>query len=180
VELPFGHGKLVAGQSRGWVDALIGGWQLGGTTRWTSGFPASVYMGYVWPTNWDEMGWADLTGQPMGAGFSTSTGSPNVFKNPTQALNAFTYAYPGESGQRNTVRGQGFFNTDMNLQKSWKMPWAEGQSLQLRWSLYNVFNSVRFDVFSMQDQWASSTTFGNYGSTLTNPREMEFALIYKF
>lgn len=180
VELPFGHGKLVGGQSHGWADALIGGWQLGGTTRWTSGFPASVYMGLVWPTNWDEMGWADLTGQPIGAGFSTSTGSPNVFKNPTASLNAFTYAYPGESGQRNTVRGDGFFNTDMNLQKSWKMPYAEGHTLQFRWSLYNVFNSVRFDVFSMQDEWSSSTTFGNYGSTLTNPREMEFALIYKF
>jgi hypothetical protein len=43
-----------------------------------------------------------------------------------------------------------------------------------------VFNNVRFDAFSMQDEVTSSTTFGNYGSTLTNPRVMEFALIYKF
>lgn len=180
VELPFGHGKALAGNASSWLDAIIGGWQLGGTTRWTSGFPVSVFMGYVWPTNWDEMGWADLTGQPIGAGTSTSTGVPNIFKNPTQSINAFTYAFPGESGQRNNVRGDGFFTTDMNLQKSWRIPHTETQSLQLRWSVYNVFNNVRFDAFTMQDQVAASTTFGNYSSTLTNPRVMEFALLYKF
>ena len=179
VELPFGHGKPIAGHAQSWVDAIIGGWQLGGTTRWTSGFPVSVFMGYVWPTNWDEMGWADFTGQPIGAGTSTSTGVPNIFKNPTQAANAFTYAYPGESGQRNTVRGDGFLTTDMNLQKSWRIPHTETHALQLRWSLFNAFNNVRFDAFSMQDE-VSGGNFGNYSSTLTNPREMEFALIYKF
>ncbi len=179
-ELPFGRGKAIGGETNGWVDAIIGGWQLGGTTRWTSGFPVSVFMGYVWPTNWDEMGWADLTGQPIGSGTSTSTGAPNIFQNPTQAVNAFTYAFPGESGVRNPVRGDGFFTTDMNLQKSWKMPYGENQALQLRWSVYNVFNNARFDAFSMQDEVAGGSTFGNYSSTLTNPRVMEFALIYKF
>jgi hypothetical protein len=179
-ELPFGHGKAIGGNASNWLDAIIGGWQLGGTTRWTSGFPCSVFMGYYWPTNWDEMGWADLTGATVGSGFSTSNGSPNIFKNPAQAVNAFTYAFPGESGQRNTVRGDGFFTTDMNLQKSWRIPHTEGHTLQLRWGVYNVFNNVRFDAFSMQDEVAGGTTFGNYGSTLTNPRVMEFSLIYKF
>src|SRR5262252_6898933 len=39
VDLPFGKGRPIApGVSRG-VDALIGGWQLSGLFRWTSGFP---------------------------------------------------------------------------------------------------------------------------------------------
>jgi hypothetical protein len=180
VGLPFGHGKAVAGQASGWVNAIIGGWQLGGTTRWTSGFPASVYQSYVWPTNWDEMGWSDLTGQPTMTGTSTSTGVPNIFTNPALASNAFTYAYPGQSGQRNTIRGDGFFNTDMNLSKSWRIPHTENHTLQFRWSAFNVFNSVRFDAFTVQDQVDISSTFGNYSATLTNPREMEFTLIYKF
>jgi len=179
-ELPFGRGKKFGGQVNNWADALIGGWQLGGTTRWTSGFPTSVFMGYVWPTNWDEMGWADPTGKPIGAGTSYTNGVPNIFKDPAASSQAFTYAFPGESGVKNNVRGQGFMTTDMNLQKSWKIPHTETHMLQLRWSLYNVFNNVRFDAFSMQDEADSHNTFGNYTSTLTNPRRMEFALIYKF
>ena len=180
VQLPFGRGQAIASNASGWLDAIIGGWQLGGTTRWTSGFPASVFMGYVWPTNWDEMGWANLTGQPTLTGTSTSTGVPNIFSNPTLASQAFTYAFPGQSGQRNTIRGDGFFNTDMNLSKTWRIPHTETQSIQLRWSAFNVFNSVRFDAYTIQDEWDISNTFGNYSTTLTSPREMEFTLIYKF
>jgi hypothetical protein len=43
-----------------------------------------------------------------------------------------------------------------------------------------VFNNTRFDAFSMQDEWDVPSTFGNYTSTLTNPRKMEFAAIYRF
>jgi len=32
----------------------------------------------------------------------------------------------------------------------------------------------------MNDEWDTGTTFGNYTSTLTGPRTMEFALIYHF
>jgi hypothetical protein len=50
----------------------------------------------------------------------------------------------------------------------------------LRWSVFNAFNNTRFDAFSMQDEWDVPSTFGNYTSTLTNPRRMEFAGIYRF
>jgi len=43
-----------------------------------------------------------------------------------------------------------------------------------------VFNNTRFDAFAMQDEWDVSQTFGNYTQTLTNPRRMEFAGIYRF
>jgi hypothetical protein len=164
----------------GAVDALIGGWQLAGTTRWTSGFPVSVFQGYVWPTNWDEMGWSDLTGAPIQTGTTITNGVPNMFKNPTQARAGFDYAYPGESGSRNPIRGDGYLATDMNLSKVWRIPRTESHTFELRWSVFNAFNNVRFDAFSMQDEWDVPSTFGNYTSTLTNPRRMEFAGIYRF
>jgi hypothetical protein len=179
-ELPFGRGKRIGGDVSNWADAVIGGWQLGGTARWTSGYVTSVFMGYVWPTNWDEMGWADLTGKPIATGTTLVNGTPNVFKNPSQASNGFDYAYPGESGSRNNVRGDGYLGVDMNLAKTWKIPRAENQSLQFRWSVFNVTNTPRFDVYAMQDEWDVSNTFGNYTQTLTKPRVMEFALTYKF
>jgi len=179
-ELPFGRGKKFGSQVSGWADAVIGGWQLAGTARWTSGYPASVFMGYVWPTNWDEMGWAGVTGSPIQTGTTSVNGNPNVFKNPTQASEAFQYAFPGQSGVRNNVRGDGFVGVDMNLSKSWKIPHTESQTVQARWSVFNVTNTVRFDVYSMQDEWDVSSSFGNYTQTLTQPRVMEFTLIYKF
>lgn len=179
-ELPFGRGKTFGSDAHGVADALIGGWRLGGTTRWSSGFPVSVFMGYVWPTNWDEMGWANLTGKPIATGTTITNGVPNIFKNPTQASAGFDYAYPGQSGSKNTVRGDGYLATDMNLSKQWKIPHTEANTLEFRWSIFNVFNNTRFDAFSMQDEWDVPNTFGNYNSTLTNPRRMEFAGIYRF
>jgi hypothetical protein len=179
-ELPFGRGKALGSNVHGAADALISGWQLAGTTRWTSGFPVSVFQGYVWPTNWDEMGWSDLTGNPIATGTTITNGVPNIFKNPSQARAGFDYAYPGESGVRNPIRGDGYLATDMNLSKRWKIPHTENHSLELRWSVFNVFNNTRFDAFSMQDEWDVPSSFGNYSSTLTNPRRMEFAGIYRF
>lgn len=180
-QLPFGQGRRFGNNANGWQNALIGGWQISGTTRWTTGFPVSVFQGYVWPTNWDEMGWSDLTGQPVVTGTeSTATGVPNIFKNPTAAANGFDYAYPGESGARNSIRGDGYFGWDMNLQKQWRIPKTESQSLQARWSVFNVPNTNRFDAFSMQDEWDVASTFGNYSQTLTKPRVMELSLVYQF
>lgn len=178
VDLPFGSGKALAGNAHGALDAVIGGWRLGGTTRWTSGFPVSVFQGYVWPTNWDEMGWSDLTGAPFQTGTTITNGTPNIFKNPTQARAAFDYAFPGESGVRNPVRGDGYLATDMNLSKTWRV--KERHSIEVRWSVFNAFNNTRFDPYSMQDEWDVQASFGNYSSTLTTPRRMEFAGIYRF
>lgn len=175
-QLPFGRGKPLGKNVNKLANAVIGGWQIGGTGRWTSGFPVSVFMGYVWPTNWDEMGWADVTGKPQTG--NTTAGVPNIFTNPTQASADFAYAYPGESGNRNPIRGDGFFGVDLNLAKTFTI--RERNKLQFRWSVFNVTNSARFDAFSMQDEWDVPTTFGNYSQTLTQPRVMEFSLIYQF
>jgi hypothetical protein len=186
-QLPFGRGRAFAANTSKLADAIIGGWQIGGTTRWTSGFPFSIFEGYVWPTNWAEMGWSDLTGSPINLGTTESNGTVNVFKDASkwQSNNCvcgsragFGYAYPGESGVRNPIRGDGFTSTDLNLSKRWKI--TEAQSFELRWSVFNAFNNVKFDIFSSQDEWDVPATFGNYSQTLTQPRRMEFAGIYRF
>jgi hypothetical protein len=69
----------------------------------------------------------------------------------------------------------------MGLSKRWHMPWAEGQTLQLRWEVFNVSNSKRFDPLSVNsyvDTYGS--TFGDYTRLSTKPRVMEFALRYEF
>ena len=179
-ELPVGRGKPIGSNVHGVADALISGWRFSGVTRWSSGFPVSVFQGYVWPTNWDEMGWSDLTGAPIRTGTTITSGVPNIFKSPTQASAGFDYAYPGESGSRNPIRGDGYLATDLNLSKQWRMRYAEGHTLELRWSVFNAFNNTRFDAFTMQDEWDVPSSFGNYNQTLTTARRMEFAGIYRF
>jgi hypothetical protein len=64
------------------------------------------------------------------------------------------------------------------------MPWTEKQSLQFRWEVFNVPNTVRFDVqsalLSNSLGLGSGSSFGNYSGLLTNPRIMQFALRYEF
>jgi hypothetical protein len=90
----------------------------------------------------------------------------------------FDYALPGQSGQRNNFRGDGYFGIDMNLSKTWKI--KESKSFQLRWSVFNVTNSVRFDAYNyMQSEWDAGN-LGEYTNTLTQPRVMEFTGIFTF
>ena len=181
-ELPFGRNRRFASNVSGWLDAIIGGWQLTGIWRWTSGFPFSVLNAAVWPTNWQLGGDAMPAGSslPKTGTYKHGDGTVNVFKDGTAAVSDFRIPYPGESGVRNNFRGDGIFNIDMGLDKRWIMPYNEHHSLQFRWEVFNVTNSVRFDAQSIAPEIDISTTFGNYTQELSVPRVMQFALRYEF
>lgn len=88
--------------------------------------------------------------------------------------------YPGESGQRNNFRGQGFFGIDAGINKNFHI--SERQTLRFSASAFNLTNSVRFDAGSLTNNSAFTdpSTIGLYSKTLTKPRVMEFALRYSF
>ena len=188
-ELPFGRGKRFgAGTGRG-LDAIIGGWTVSGLWRWTSGYPFSISSGFGWATNFDDQSLAVLNGKRPRTGAFVTNGQPNVFQNPNNlsdpnsAYNQFRTALPGESGQRNNLRGPGTFNVDFSVSKNWNI--TERQTLRFSAEAFNLTNTPRFDVGTMQinlagNSLASSTSFGNFSSTLSNPRVLEFALRYSF
>lgn len=180
-QVPVGRGKAFGGAMNRVTDAIFGGWDFSGLARWTSGLPFSVYPGAGWATNWELQGFAVKNGDTGAAGtYIDSNGDPNIFKDPSQAINAMRYPYPGETGQRNVFRGPGYFGIDTSLGKIWQP--REGQKLQFRWEVFNVTNSVRFDA-ALSAQYfdlTTSTNFGKYGSTLTKPRVMQFSLRYEF
>ena len=147
----------------------------------TSGFPVNVSNGAQWPTNW-ELGGQGLTTGPVQTGRfkDPATGAVNVFSNGIDAINSFTSPFPGQSGARNTIRGDGFFNVDAGLSKRWIMPWSDKHSLQFRWEVFNVTNSNRFNITTGSLFLDTSSTFGNYTGLITNPRTMQFAFRYEF
>ncbi len=192
-ELPFGKGRHFAGDASPVVDALIGGWELSGVARWTSGFPFTVDNGNFWATNWDEQGIAQMIAKPkIGHHIDPATGAISVFADPVAAFKDFQHPFPGQAGSRNAIRGDGYAGLDMALNKRWKMP-IEGHSLQFRWEVFNVPNQHRFNALSglgtqacgciaslQQAALTKGNTFGNYTGLLTQPRVMQFALRYEF
>jgi len=178
-ELPVGHGKKWGANWNRAFDAALGGWSWSGLARWTSGFPFSVGNGFDFPTNWELTGNAVLSGaKPKTGTFTDSGGDPNVFQNKDTAINSFRFPFPGESGNRNNLRGPGYFGIDMAVRKSWKF--TERQALSFTWDVYNITNSVRFDSANIFPTIDTSGSFGKYANTLTRPRVMEFALRYSF
>jgi hypothetical protein len=182
-DLPIGRGRALAPNASSLLDAFIGGWQLSGLARWTSGFPFSVDGGQRWPTDWFLTAITQMTAKPK-TGVFKHGGSVNVFADPAAAQADFTLPLPGGVGSRNVLRGDGYASLDMSLGKRWKMPW-ENHALQFRWEVFNVPNLTRFNAQGVGASLLTSLTqtpsnFGAYTSLLTQPRVMQFALRYEF
>ena len=113
------------------------------------------------------------------------SGSPYMFQmasvgNFQQLHDQFRSTYPGESGERNNFRGPGYFGIDLGLGKTWTF--KESQTAEFRWEVFNATNSVRFDAAgsAINESLSDSGSFGQYQSTLTKPRLMQFSLRYSF
>ncbi|HUX46111.1 MAG TPA: hypothetical protein VMV57_15305, partial [Terracidiphilus sp.] len=181
-QMPFGRGKRMLGNSGGVLEALVGGWQLTGISRWTSGMPFSFFEP-GWTTDWQIESYGVQTAPIKMRRHLDANGDPQFFDNPDAINNGLSTGsperlpYPGEAGQRNNFRGDGYFNVDSGLDKTWKL--GELGTLKFAWEVYNVTNSVRFDPASI----GSGLTGGNLGvagSLLTVPRRMQFSMRYDF
>ncbi|HXW55811.1 MAG TPA: carboxypeptidase regulatory-like domain-containing protein [Candidatus Cybelea sp.] len=183
--LPIGKGQRFGGNAGAVLNALVGGWQVSGVFRWTTGFPITVDNGPDWPTDWNIEGDAEPNGplpamtNPKHAFVNGQDIGPDIFANPAAALDSFRPDWPGESGVRNNVIGDGMFNIDTGVVKDFNL-WEKKQ-LEFSWQSFNVTNSVRYDVRAAQPSLADGpATFGLYTSTITAPRFMQFALRFSF
>ena len=180
VELPMGRGHRLLGDTNEEMNRLIGNWQLSGVARWTSGLPFSVISGDGWGTNWDEKSAMVATGPIRTHTHIDSSGEPQAFAGDTAQLLPLRNPYPGEAGQRNNFRGDGYFGLDASLSKNWRF--RERSGLKFAWEVFNVTNAVRFDVnplTSLQNMTRSGE-LGVYRATLTKPRVQQFSLRYSF
>jgi len=188
--LPFGRGQRLMGTASPALEGVIGGWNVSGIFRWTSGFPITVDNGFTWATNWNIEGDAMPNGptpQSSNTKHAIVNGvdiGPDIFSNPAAAEAAFRPEWPGESGVRNTVIGDGMFNVDTGVSKDFSL--GEQRKLEFSWQAFNTFNSVRYDVRGRVGSEAQPSLsqdpskFGRYYSTLTQPRFMQFALRFEF
>lgn len=190
--LPFGQGKWLARSAKGWTDALIGGWQLSGLGRWTSGLPFSVIDDTGFTNNFLFTSNMVQTGPIKTGVFQNAHGAPDVFADPAAVAGGiFTnqsplrFPFPGEAGSRNNFRGPGYFGIDASLAKSWRI--RESMALKFAWEVFNVTNSVRYDARTnaagtgpLDNGSADGPSLGAFSSTLTAPRVQQFSLRLTF
>jgi hypothetical protein len=181
--LPIGRGKAVFGGANRVADALVGGWQFAGLARWTSGLPFSVNEP-GWSTNWQLEGAGVVTGKVQ-LKKHISGGFPQIFagdsattiNNQVETGTPIRLPYPGEAGQRNHFRGDGYTDIDSSLSKTWSL--TERAKLKFAAEVYNLSNTPRFDVAQLNTQLTNSS-LGYYSAELTTYRRMQFGLRLDF
>jgi hypothetical protein len=196
IGVPFGRGKRFFSNASSVMEQVFGGWQTTGIFRWNSGLPIQTpFDCCVWATNWNVQS-NGVRVQPVQSSPTSqdTSGTPNIFSDPTAVYRSFRPARPGEVGDRNVLRAPSYISLDMGLYKSFKLPW-EGHALQFRWEVFNVTNTQRFDGLTISDLSLGNdpflggnpnADFGRFTSTQAPLNEtkagrvMQFALRYTF
>lgn len=188
--LPFGRGKRFGSGINRFADAAVGGWTLSGITRLSSGLPFSVLPPYAYATNYQQESLAVVTGHIKIRKHINAQGLPEVFDDPDALNNGIAtgfpirYPYPGEDGQRNVFRGDGYFEQDGSLSKTLKT--FKEQALRFSWEVFNVSNSSRFDTSAisalggLNNEVTTGQGFGVYSHQLVQSRKQQFSLRYDF
>ncbi|MER3429133.1 MAG: hypothetical protein C4334_13780 [Pyrinomonas sp.] len=191
-QLPVGRGRRFLSNANGFIEALLGGWQLSGIFRWNSGLPAPTpYDDSRWATNWNVQSNAVRIKPVTTCPTRGAAEPPKLFGcDPTGAYRSFRNARPGETGDRNVFRMPGYVSLDMGLAKSFTMPWSENHKLQIRWEVFNVTNTQHFGRLDTSrtgfgitlDPFNESppSNWSNFTGIQGTPRIMQFGFRYSF
>jgi hypothetical protein len=181
-DLPIGRGQRLLHDAPRFVDYVLGGWQWSGIVSWRTGYPFSINSG-AFPTAFTLDSPAALTGpaSALKPGIHTVNNQLQYFSSQSTALAALSFTVGGAVGNRNVAVGPGFFNMDMGVSKSFKMPWSEKQQLKFRWDSFNTLNHPNFDG-PASPTLSNTAQFGVITSIATGsaPRVMQYALRYEF
>jgi len=187
--IPVGRGHRFLSESHPVVDAVLGGWQFSTIVRYNTGEPIGTTLKYFdnagWATNWNLKSGGVQT-QHIETGVFTNHGVPNMFEDPEAAYKSFRSPFPGETGNRNQIRFPAYFDMDIGLQKSFKIPWNENHKVNFKWEVFNVTNTPVFTGISTRslgyqpDLGGAPTGFGQYTGTKSDARVMQFAIRYDF
>ncbi len=188
--LPFGKGQKFFSSINPVANFLFGGWQTTGIFRWNTGLAAGQpYDDGRWATNWNVQ--SNLVSVRNVVSTPTRTGDPNLFSDPVAAYSSYRNPYPGEVGDRNTLREPGYVVFDAGFYKSFNLPW-EGKRFVFRTEIFNLTNTQRFtDVngsgfgFPVDPYLDTKGTnmpsdFGKFQNIQGSPRQMQFALRFEF
>jgi len=188
-ELPVGRGRAFAGDAPGWLNTIIGGWQISGIFAARSGLPFSLATS-SWPRTFIFDGAngvpAVISGDASALRASIHNApdgtiqffaDPKAVHDPATGAGIAQYPRHGQAGNRNVLRSSPFWNLDTAVLKNFRLPWSESQRLQIRWESYNLFNH---NVFAPPTSNIGSTSLGNVTSVQSTERVMQFGIRWDF
>ena len=171
-ELPVGRGRMFGTDMNKFADAAVGGWSVSGIMTSSTGFPLSVFPSAN-TTGVDSRGpRPDCLGTTSAQGKIDATGAQGFqwFTNPGVFQNSATGTFGTCAPQLGWLRGPGYINFDLSLQKDFHI--TERFKLQFRSDFLNAFNHVNLN--------GPNTTLGSPTLGLINtaqsPRNIQFAL----
>ena len=184
-DLPLGKGRLVGRNASGWLNQIIGGWQVAFLNQWHTGF-AFTTVSEAFPVSFNANSPAVFIGKQSDIRVRVhndpTSGQIQLFADPKAAINAFTGPIGLQGPTRNNLRGPRFSNTDLSLNKHFQF--HEKYGLEFRAEAYNAFNQVNFalPIGSVADI-NNPSTFGvinkDSGSE-SGARIMQFSLRFDF
>ena len=132
VELPFGKGKWLASRSSTWLDQHD--WRLAIVRAWPldqrAAFQRDQRRGLEHQLAGEGQHHPDRR-RFRPARPSCANGAPDVFANPARRWQSLKNPLPGQAGQRNNFRGDGYFGIDARLAKNWKLSERSGYAVCL-------------------------------------------------
>jgi len=143
MDLPFGRGQKWSTES-GFVNALIGGWQINTVTSIMSGTPIGVVQGNGFNLNAAGSGqYPDQVLPEVAILGGIGIGNPYFDRSAFAIVNIPTGQTQrfGTAG-RNNIIGPSFFNIDAGLFKSFSI--VERVKIQLRMEVLNLLNHANF------------------------------------
>lgn len=188
-ELPFGKDKRFLNKG-GVVNKLVGGWEISNIFRASAGIPFFFRIrpfGGGAPCNVPQQFRAACIPAilPGANPFLQDPGSYDPGKGPLfnkaafEDPNSFNF-YLGQGPRVSNVRGQGFHNQDITLMKTTSI--TEKVGVQFRANFFNAWNWHMFNCpqfctgtfpFNID---VASPGFGSWNGSVTNPRNIQFAM----
>ncbi len=143
-ELPFGTGQTYGASWGPGLNAILGGWTIGGINSFITGFPMNLSVaGNPSGTGGFNLDWPNVVGEwriPR-----EQRGPDRWFNTDAFARNdPFTYGNAG----RNILEAPGTIKFDLALHKNFQV--NEKVRVQLRAEAFNAFNSPIFDGPNLQ------------------------------
>ena len=167
-ELPAGRGKHFLSHANGFVDAVLGGWQIQASVVARSGRPFT-------PTISRDIANTGIGGQRpirIGSG-ALADPTPQAWfdKSAFQVPATNTYGNSGGS----ILREQRFLDADFSVFKQFSV--TEHGKLQFRAEFFNLTNTTSFSAPNTNVDTAAG---GVITSDISTPRQIQFALKYNF
>jgi len=171
VELPFGKGKKMFTNASGIGERIVGGWEVTGFARVTSGRPFTAYAGSNTFSNVNQST-ANCTGCNRGDGSPfLDSGSGLIWYFDSAERAKFSAPGAGQMGNtgRNFFVGPHYFELDASLLK--RIPVNDRIKLEVRADATNLTNSV---MFGNPTADITSTIFGRIRNTvLSSSRKIQ-------